>query len=54
MWRVRMNDRHWDVNTLSFFDGYMEGEQMTRFKTGYFLPEAVYATGYSGLPWGWS
>ncbi|WP_419643640.1 glycoside hydrolase domain-containing protein [Victivallis vadensis] len=42
-----------DVNTLSFFDGYMEGEQMTRFKTGYFLPEAVYATGYSGLPWGW-
>ncbi len=42
-----------DVNTLSFFDGYMEGEQMTRFRTGYFLPEAVYAVGYSGLPWGW-
>lgn len=42
-----------DVTTLSFFDGYMEGEQMARFKTGYFLPEAVYAVGYSGMPWGW-
>ncbi len=42
-----------DVNTLSFFDGYMEGEQMARFKTGYFLPEAVYAVGYNGRPWGW-
>ena len=42
-----------DVSTLSFFDGYMVGEQMARFKTGYFLPEAVYAVGYSGLPWGW-
>ncbi|MDD3155248.1 MAG: DUF6067 family protein, partial [Victivallaceae bacterium] len=42
-----------DAATLSFFDGYMEGEQMTRFKPGYFLPEAVYAVGYSGMPWGW-
>ncbi len=41
-----------DINTLSFMDGYLEGEQMARFKNGYFIPPAIFAIGYSGLPWG--
>ena len=40
------------VNTLSFFDGYMEGEQLARFRTGYQIPLPTMAVGYSGRPWG--
>jgi hypothetical protein len=41
-----------DINTLSFFDGYMEGEQLARFRTGYQIPVSTIAVGYSGRPWG--
>ncbi|WP_176013679.1 glycoside hydrolase domain-containing protein [Victivallis sp. Marseille-Q1083] len=42
-----------DVNTLSFFDAYFEGEQLMRFRRGYYPSRAMFAVGYSGLPWGW-
>lgn len=42
-----------DVNTLSFFDGYFEGEQLGRYRRGYYPSEAMFAIGYSGLAWGW-
>mgnify|MGYP000865112953 CR=1 FL=1 len=42
-----------DVNTLSFFDAYFEGEQLTRFRRGYYPPAEVFSIAYSGLPWGW-
>jgi hypothetical protein len=41
-----------DINTLSFFDGYMEGEQLSRFRKGYKIPLATFAVGYNGRPWG--
>lgn len=42
-----------DVNTLSFFDSYFEGEQLMRFRRGYYPSEAMFGIAYSGLPWGW-
>ena len=42
-----------DVNTLSFFDSYFEGEQLTRFRRGYYPSEAMFSVGYSGLAYGW-
>ena len=42
-----------DVNTLSFFDSYFEGEQLTRFRRGYYPSEAMFSIGYSGLAYGW-
>ncbi|RRJ97377.1 hypothetical protein Ga0100231_002180 [Opitutaceae bacterium TAV4] len=41
-----------DPNTLSFFDYYIEGEQLSRFPATYQPPVASYAIGYSGQPWG--
>ncbi len=41
-----------DISTLSFFDGYMEGEQLARFRPGYQIPIGLYSVGYSGEPWG--
>ncbi len=41
-----------DINTLSFFDGYMEGEQLARYPRDYQIPLAQYIVGYSGRPWG--
>ncbi len=41
-----------DINTLSFFDSYIEGEQLSRFRPGYMIPRHVYAVGYNGYPWG--
>ncbi|WP_308983993.1 glycoside hydrolase domain-containing protein [Thalassobacterium sedimentorum] len=43
-----------DINTLSFFDGYLEGEQLSRFPRDYQIPLPVYAVGYSGRPWGFN
>ena len=42
-----------DVNTLSFFDSYFEGEQLMRYRRGYYPSEAMFSIGYSGLAWGW-
>ncbi|EIQ00655.1 hypothetical protein OpiT1DRAFT_05204 [Opitutaceae bacterium TAV1] len=41
-----------DPNTLSFFDYYLEGEQLSRFPVNYKIPLATYAIGYSGQSWG--
>ena len=41
-----------DINTISFFDGFMEGEQLVRYRPGYMMPSHVYAVGYNGRPWG--
>ncbi len=41
-----------DINTMSFFDGYLEGEQLGRYRPGYRLPLATAAIGYGGRPWG--
>lgn len=41
-----------DINTLSFFDFYIDGEQLSRFPTDYQPPLATYAIGYSGRPFG--
>jgi hypothetical protein len=41
-----------DINTLSFFDFYIDGEQLSRYPTDYQLPLATYAIGYSGRPFG--
>ncbi|MBI3923458.1 MAG: hypothetical protein HY318_18710, partial [Armatimonadetes bacterium] len=41
-----------DINTLSFFDGFLEGEQLARFRPGYRLPLSTMAVGYCGHPWG--
>ncbi|NOY80234.1 MAG: hypothetical protein GXP31_04425, partial [Kiritimatiellaeota bacterium] len=41
-----------DINTLSFFDSYIEGEQLSRFRPGYMIPRHIYAVGYNGYPWG--
>jgi hypothetical protein len=41
-----------DISTLSLFDGYMEGEQLARFRPGYHIPLSTFAIGYNGLPWG--
>ena len=41
-----------DINTLSFFDSYMEGEQLSRYRPGYMIPRHIYAIGYNGYPWG--
>lgn len=42
-----------DISTLSFFDVYMEGEQLSRFNPGYRIPRYVFAVGYNGYPWGY-
>ena len=42
-----------DPNTLGFFDAYFEGEQLSRFRRGYYPSRALFSVGYSGLPWGW-
>ena len=42
-----------DPNTLSFADAYFEGEQLTRYRRGYYPSQAMFTVGYSGLPWGW-
>ena len=42
-----------DPNTLGFFDAYFEGEQLCRFRRGYYPSRALFSVGYSGLPWGW-
>ncbi len=41
-----------DINTLSLFDSYIEGEQLARYRPGYMIPRYIYAVGYSGYPWG--
>lgn len=41
-----------DPHTLSFFDFYIDGEQLSRFPASYQPPLANYAIGYSGNPWG--
>ncbi len=41
-----------DINTLSFVDGYLEGEQLQRYRPGFRLPLATDAVGYCGRPWG--
>ncbi|AHF91216.1 hypothetical protein OPIT5_14345 [Opitutaceae bacterium TAV5] len=41
-----------DPHTLSFFDYYIDGEQLARFPASYQPPLASYAIGYSGQPWG--
>ncbi len=52
-WLVAHTGGGIDVNTLSFFDAYFEGEQLTRYRRGYYPSEAMFAVGYSGMPWGW-
>ena len=42
-----------DPNTLGFFDAYFEGEQLSRFRRGYYPSRALFSVGYTGLPWGW-
>jgi hypothetical protein len=41
-----------DINTLSFFDGYLEGEQLARFRPCYRIPLSTFTVGYCGSPWG--
>ena len=40
-----------DWNTLSFFEGYMEGETLCRYRPGYNLTPGKYFA-YTGRPWG--
>ena len=42
-----------DPSYLSFCDAYFEGEQLSRFRRGYYPPRALYSIGYTGMPWGW-
>ncbi len=42
-----------DPNTLSFFDAYFEGEQLMRFRRGFYPSQALFCVGYTGQPWGW-
>ncbi|MDR1283574.1 MAG: hypothetical protein LBK99_22545 [Opitutaceae bacterium] len=41
-----------EPHTLSFFDYYVEGEQLSRFPVNYRPPLSTYAIGYSGQPFG--
>ncbi|EIP97953.1 hypothetical protein OpiT1DRAFT_02403 [Opitutaceae bacterium TAV1] len=41
-----------EPHTLSFFDYYVEGEQLSRFPINYRPPLSTYAVGYSGQPFG--
>ena len=41
-----------DIHTLSFFDTYMDGEQLARYPSSFQPPAATFAVGYSGKPWG--
>ncbi len=41
-----------EIATLSFFDTYMEGEQLARFRPGYHIPSGLFSVGYSGWAWG--
>ena len=40
------------AHQIGFADVFYEGEQLARYRPGYQPPAAVYAVGYSGLPWG--
>ncbi|MBE6383441.1 MAG: hypothetical protein E7049_10600 [Lentisphaerae bacterium] len=42
-----------DSSYLSFCDAYFEGEQLSRFRRGYYPSRSLYSIGYTGLPWGW-
>ena len=41
-----------DINTLSLCDGFLEGEQLSRYLPGYRIPLSTWAVGYSGFAWG--
>lgn len=41
-----------DPNTLSFFDYYIDGEQLSRYPSSYQPSLPIYSIGYSGHPWG--
>ena len=41
-----------DIHTLSFFDCYMDGEQLARYPSSFQPSAASFAVGYSGQPWG--
>jgi len=41
-----------DIHTLSFFDYYMDGEQLARYPRSFQPPLETFAIGYSGAPWG--
>ncbi len=42
-----------NINTLSFIDGYMEGEQLSRYNRGFYPTLPMYAIGFTGEAWGW-
>ncbi|MBQ7256646.1 MAG: hypothetical protein IJS60_03015 [Abditibacteriota bacterium] len=38
--------------TMSLCDNFFEGEQVSRYKQGYNIPQNIFSVGYSGTPWG--